>query len=108
MIETSILKFHNKYYITSIKKLAFHLPHVRIIGTHNCGKECHEEFKLRSKQHDVLCRSDYEDHIVSIFAHQIKSESCGGNRSVSIEGIELENFSASNQASLSLTYEAVS
>ena len=80
---------------------------MHIIGTHHCGKECHEEFKLRSKQHDVLCRSDYEERIVSSFSHQIQSEYYGGNRSVSIEGISLKNFSNSNQASSSLASDAV-
>ena len=77
-------------------------------GTDNRGKENCEEFKLQGKQHDVLCRSDYADTIVSSFSHQIKSEYYGGNRSVSIEGIVLENFSASNQSSSSFPYEAVS
>ena len=81
---------------------------MHILGKHQCGKELYKAFKRRIKQHDVLCRSDYEDHIVSIFAHQMKSESCGGNRSISIEGIELENFSASNQASSSLKSDTVS
>ena len=54
LIETSILKFHNKYYITSIKKLAFHLPHVRILGMHHFGKYFREAFKRRSRQYDVL------------------------------------------------------
>ena len=43
---------------------------------------------------DVVCRSDYYDRVVACFAHQIQSEYYGGNGSVSIDGIELENFSA--------------
>ena len=39
LLETLMSEFNNKYYITEIQKLAFHLPHVSIIGTHHCGKE---------------------------------------------------------------------
>ena len=84
------------------------MPHLLILGTHHCGKELREEFKRRRKPHDVLFRNDYAEQVVSIFAHQIQSEYYGGNQCVSIEVIELEHFSASNQASSSLTYGAVS
>ena len=53
--------------------MAFPLPHVRIIGTHHCGKERFAVFKCWIKQHDVLCQSDYAERIVSSFKHQIKS-----------------------------------
>ena len=81
---------------------------MRIIETHQYGKELHEAFKFRRRQHCVLCHSDYNEQIASIFAHQIQSEYYGGNRCVSIEGIVLDHFSDSNQARSSLTYEAVS
>ena len=42
----------------------------------------------------MLCRRDYDGRVVAIFAHQIQSEYYGRNRSVSIEGIALEHFSA--------------
>ena len=42
---------------------------------------------------DVLLCRDYDDSVVASFANQIQSEYCSGNRSVSIEGIALENFS---------------
>ena len=42
----------------------------------------------------MLCFRDYTERVVASFAHQIQYEYYGGNRSVSIEGIALENFSA--------------
>ena len=48
--------------------------------------------KLRFQ--DVLCCRDYDESVVAIFANQKQSEYYGGNRSVSIEGIALEHFSA--------------
>ena len=38
MMETTISYFHNRFYIPSIQKLAFHLPHLRILRTNHCGK----------------------------------------------------------------------
>ena len=56
------------------KKLAFHLPHVRILVTTNCGTMRRTAFKLRALCQDVLCRCDYAERLVTIFAHQIQSE----------------------------------
>ena len=60
----------------------------------HCGGSRQTAFKRRKSFQDVLCRHDYDDMVVASFAHQIQSEYYGGNRSVSIEGIVLENFSA--------------
>ena len=38
MMETTISDFHTSLYIPAIHKLAFHLPHVRILGTNHCGE----------------------------------------------------------------------
>ena len=38
MMETTISDFHTSFYIPAIQKLAFHLPHVRILGTNHCGE----------------------------------------------------------------------
>ena len=42
----------------------------------------------------ILCRRDYAERVVASFDNKIQSEYYGGNRSVSIEGIALEHFSA--------------
>ena len=54
-------------------------------------------FKRRELFQYVLCRRDYAERIVASFANQIQYEYYGGNRSVSIEGIALEHFSAAPQ-----------
>ena len=84
MMETSISDFHTSFYIPAIHKLAFHLPHVRILGTNYCGELRHTAFKRRELFQDVLCRRDYAERLVASFANQIQSEYYGGNRSVSI------------------------
>ena len=74
--------------------MAFHLPHVRILGTNHCGEMQRTSFKQRELFQDVLCRRDYAERVLASFANQIQSEYYGGNISLSMEGIELEHFSA--------------
>ena len=59
MMETTISDFHTRLYISSIQKLAFHLPHVRILGTNHCGEMQHTAFKRRELFQDVLYHRDY-------------------------------------------------
>ena len=84
MMETTISDFHTSFYIPAIHKLAFHLPHVRILGTNHCGDLLRTAFKRRELFQDVLCRRDYADRVVESFANQIQSEYYGGNIFVSI------------------------
>ena len=100
MIETTISNFHTSFYILAIQNLAFHLPHVRILGTNHCGELRRTAFKRSELFQDVLCLRDYSERVVASFANQIQSEYYGGNRSVSIEGIALEHFSAAPQADI--------
>ena len=94
MMETTIYDFRTSFYIPTIHKLAFNLPHVRILGTNHCGSMRHTDFKQHELFQDVLCRRNYNERVVASFAHQIKSEYYGGNIYVYINGIELEDFSA--------------
>ena len=84
----------------AFQKLAFHLSHVRILGTNHCGEMRRTASKKRELFQDVLFRRDYAERVVASFANQIQSEYYGGNISVSIEVIELENFSAAPQADI--------
>ena len=70
--------------------MAFHLPHVRILGTNHCGYMRRTSFKQRELFQDFICRSDYAERLVARFYNQIKS-------SMSIEGIALKYFSAAPQ-----------
>ena len=70
--------------------------HVPIIGTHNCGNKRKDALKCRSEFQYLLCHHDYVERIVDRFAHRIQSEYYSANRSVSIQGIALEEFSATD------------
>ena len=84
-METTISDFHTSFYIPSIQKLAFHLPHVRTLGTNHCGEMRRTAIKEHELFQDVLCRHNYAERVVASFANKIQSEYYGGNRSVSIE-----------------------
>ena len=73
MRETTIPDFHTSFYIPDIQKLAFHLPHVRILVTNHCGKIRRTAFKRRELFQDELCYRDYAERVVSRFANQIQS-----------------------------------
>ena len=68
-IETTISYFHTSSYIPAIQKFAFHLPHVRILGTNHYGTMQHTAFKHSEIFQDVLCFRDYAESVVSSFAH---------------------------------------
>ena len=73
MTETTIYDFHTSFYIPAIQKLAFHLPHVRILGKNHCGEMRRAAFKRHELFQDVLCRRDYADRVVASFSNQIQS-----------------------------------
>ena len=102
MMETTISDFHTSFYISAIQKLAFHLPHVRILGTNHCGEMQRTAFKQCELFQYVLCCRDYSERVVASFSNKIQSEYYGGNSSVSIEGISMEHLSAVTQTNLSL------
>ena len=62
----------------------FHLPHMSILVTHHCGKECRKEFQRRGSSQDVMRICDYSEQLLAIFTNQIKSKYYDGNSSVSI------------------------
>ena len=55
-------------------------------------------FKRRELFQDVLCLRNYAERVVESFSNQIKEEYYGGNRYMTKDVIELEQFSALPQA----------
>ena len=64
IMETSIADFHSSFYIPTIKKLAFHLPCVRILGSNHHGNTQREALKCRANQYLLCCR-DYAYIVVA-------------------------------------------
>ena len=47
IMEITISNFHTSFYIPEIQKLVFHITHVQIMVTNNCGDSRRTAFKLR-------------------------------------------------------------
>ena len=47
MMEITIYNYRTSFYIPEIYKLAFHIPHVQILGINHCGDSCQTVFKRR-------------------------------------------------------------
>ena len=73
-METTISDFHTSFYIPAIQKLAFHIPHMRILGKNHFGEMLRTAFKRRELFQDVICRRDYAEMVVASFANQINSK----------------------------------
>ena len=84
MMETIISNFHTRLYTPAIQKLAFHLPHVRILGTNHCGEMRRTDFKQCELFQYIICGRDYAERVVASFFNQIQSKYYGVNISVSI------------------------
>ena len=98
MMETTIYNFHTSLYIPEIHKLAFHIPNIQILGMNHCGDSRRTVFNAANHfkmcYFSVITHLDYAERVVASFSYQMQSKYCGGNISVSIEGITLEHFSA--------------
>ena len=73
MMETTISNFYTIFYNPEIHKLAFHIPHVQILGTNHCGDSRRTAFKRNESFQDLLCHCYYAERVVDSFAHKIKS-----------------------------------
>ena len=87
--------FHVKYYQPAIEKLAYHIPHVCILGTNHIGKTRREALEKGQSDYDVKLRRDYAERLTTALIHQIQSQHFGGKNTLSMEGIALE-YIASN------------
>ena len=73
MTEKTIYNFHTSFYIPEIQRLAFHIPHVQILGTNHCGDSRQTVFKCRESFQYVLYRRDYYERVVDSFPHQLQA-----------------------------------
>ena len=71
-MDTTISNFHTSLYIPEIQKLEFHILHVQVLVSNQCGDSRLTTFKHRKSFQDVLCRRDYYERLVSSFSHQIQ------------------------------------
>ena len=92
LIEETISQFHNNYYKPAIMKLAFHLPHVKLLGKHHCAAQRKAAFVQRGANMDITLRRDYAERCVERHAIELQCQHFGGNRSLSMEGMAVQHF----------------
>ena len=68
MMQTNITNFHTSFHIPAINKLAFHIPHVKILGTNHCGDSRQTSFKHCEYYQDMLCFHHCSERVVAIFS----------------------------------------
>ena len=72
MMETTISYFRTSFYILAIQRLAFHLPHLLILGTNKFSALWHTAFKRCELFQDVICLPDYDEGVVTIIGYHVK------------------------------------
>jgi hypothetical protein len=88
-------KYQN-YYNPVIEKFAYHLAHVKIVGTNHIGLTRREDLSMRHKKKDIKVQCDFADRLVAAFLTEIQSEHFGGNQTLSMEGLAMEYIDASS------------
>ena len=106
MMDTSIADFFTSFYIPEIQKIAFHLPHMLILGTHYYSNTFREAFKCCRVFKNVLCSHDYSNRLVSSFSRPIQFEYYDRNRAVSIKVIALDHSIATIQLEIASALES--
>ena len=69
IMEKYISDFHTSFYVPEIQKLAFNLPHIRILGNNHCDNNICEAFKRCRSYQYLFCHCDYSERVVASFAH---------------------------------------
>jgi hypothetical protein len=90
LLERPIGVFLRDFYLPSIEKLAYHLPHVIILSKNHCGamrRLIFEKFVRSIKTH-----RDYAERLLAIFDLEIQSSHFGNGRSLSMEGSSVETY----------------
>ena len=89
LMECAFGTFHTDYYQPSLEKLAYHRPHVKILGKAYCGAARLAAFKRKPS---VRTRRDYAERLAASFNLEAQAEHFGNGRSLSMEGSSVETF----------------
>ena len=74
LFNENVNTFHVKYYHPAIEKLAYHMPHVCILGTNHVGKTRREAVERGHCDCDVKLRCDYAERLTAALMHHIQSQ----------------------------------
>ena len=80
--------FHRDFFVPMLKKLAFHFPHVIMLGKNYCGRMRKEAFE--KALFDIMERRDYAERLAGLFDMELQQSHFGTTCSLSMEGCSVE------------------
>jgi len=80
--------FHEEYFKPALEALAYHWPHVTMLGKRYCSRTRKEAFF--NALVDILTRRDYAERLKTAFNGEIQSTHFGNNRDLSMEGSSVQ------------------
>ena len=88
-------------------KLAFHLPHVTILGKNHCRKTRRKDFQRRQMFMNAKSICDYNEPIYFHFFNRNQSEYYGINIFLSKKGISLDHVKCKGNNSYNISGEYI-
>ena len=82
--------FHNKLYIPTMGNFSFHLDHVRIIGSMECGNTENDCFHENLWKNNLKLNKYYAEKFSETTGIEIQSQHWGRNIQLLMEGIYVE------------------
>jgi hypothetical protein len=96
LLNRPIGSFMTEYYLPALEEYAYHLPHVRILGSKVCGKMRNEWF--RQLAYCIRTIRDFAEALRMEFHKEIQSEHFGECLSLHIEGSSARFISLASRA----------
>ena len=85
------MDFNSEYFIPEIENLAFHFPHVYILGKKHCEGKQHDIFVSQHNNFDCKRSRDYAE-ICQVLSEQVHSQYFYGCKYIYIEGVALGHY----------------
>jgi len=83
--------FHQEHFKDAMENLAYHWPHVTILGKHCCGKSRTDAF-VENFLTDVGTVRDFAERLKAAFDKEVQSTHFGNNRDLSMEGCAVKHI----------------
>jgi hypothetical protein len=96
-LKRTIGVFINEYYLPALEEYAYHLPHVKILGTKVCGK-MRDEWFCKLGRRSIQTIRDFAEALKMEFIKELQKEHFGGCVSLHIEGSSLRMFTEASCA----------
>jgi hypothetical protein len=104
LLKRTIGDFMNEYYLPALEEYAYHLSHVKILGTRVCGK-MRDEWFCKLGRRSIRTIRDFAEALKMEFIKELQKEHFGGCVSLHIEGSSLRYFTEASPDVLEVIME---